>query len=237
MLSVWSLVPLFLPAWISGISRFTYYWSLAWRILSIILVACEMSLTVEYFEHSLALPFFGMKTDLYQSYGHCRVFQICWYIEYSTLIASSFRILNSSASIPSPLLALFVVMLPKVYLTSHFRMSGSRWVTTPSWLSGSLRPFMHHSSVYSCHLFLISFVSVSSLLFLSYIVRILEWSIPWYPPIFLKRSVLFHILLFSSISLRCSFKMAFLFHLLFSGTLHSVGCIALSPLLCSSLLS
>ena len=179
MLAIWSLVPLPLwnPACISGSSWFTYYWSLAWRILSIILVACEMSLTVEYFEHSLALPFFGMKTDLYQSYGHCRVFQICWYIEYSTLIASSFRILNSSASIPSPLLALFVVMLPKAYLTSHFRMSGSRWVTTPSWLSGSLRPFMHHS-VYSCHLFLISFVSVRSLLFLSYIVRLLEWSVP-----------------------------------------------------------
>ena len=31
----------------------------------------------------LALPFFGieMKTDLFQSYGHCWVFQICWHIE------------------------------------------------------------------------------------------------------------------------------------------------------------
>ena len=28
--------------------------------------------------------------------------------------------------IPSPLLALFVVMLPKAHLTSHLRMSGSR---------------------------------------------------------------------------------------------------------------
>ena len=45
MLAVWSLVPLpFLnPAWTSGSPRFTYYWSLAWRILSIILLACEMS--------------------------------------------------------------------------------------------------------------------------------------------------------------------------------------------------
>ena len=36
MLAIWSLVPLpFLkPAWTSGISRFTYCWSLAWRILS-----------------------------------------------------------------------------------------------------------------------------------------------------------------------------------------------------------
>ena len=28
--------------------------------------------------------------------------------------------------IPSPSLALFIVMLPKVHLSSHFRMSGSR---------------------------------------------------------------------------------------------------------------
>ena len=42
MLAIWSLVPLpFLkPAWTSGISRFTYCWSLAWRILSITLLAC-----------------------------------------------------------------------------------------------------------------------------------------------------------------------------------------------------
>ena len=40
--------------------------SLAWRILSIILLVCEMSAIVQEFEHSLALPFFriGMKTDL-----------------------------------------------------------------------------------------------------------------------------------------------------------------------------
>ena len=40
MLAIWSLIPLpFLkPAWISGSSRFTYCWSLAWRILSITLL-------------------------------------------------------------------------------------------------------------------------------------------------------------------------------------------------------
>ena len=34
---------------------------------------CEMSAIVRSFEHSLALPFFGigMKTDLFQSCGHC----------------------------------------------------------------------------------------------------------------------------------------------------------------------
>ena len=53
-----------------------------------------------------------------------------WHIECSTFTASSFRIWNRSTGIPSPPLALFVVMLPKAYLTSHSRMSGSRWVIT-----------------------------------------------------------------------------------------------------------
>ena len=45
MLAIWSLVPLpFLkPAWTSGSSQSTYCWSLAWRILSITLLAFEMS--------------------------------------------------------------------------------------------------------------------------------------------------------------------------------------------------
>ena len=34
MLATWSLVPL--PAWTSGCSRFMYCWSLAWRILSLV---------------------------------------------------------------------------------------------------------------------------------------------------------------------------------------------------------
>ena len=78
-------------------------------------------------------------------------FQICCHIECGTLTASPFRIWNSTAGIPSRVLSLLVVMLPKAHLTSHPRMSGSRWVTTPSWLSGSLRPFLSSSSVRSCH--------------------------------------------------------------------------------------
>ena len=105
----WSLVPLpFLnPAWTSRSSRFMYCWSLTWRTLSITLLACEMCAIVQYFEHSLALPFFGigMKTDLFQSCGHCWVFQICWHIEFSTFTALSFRIWNGSTGIPSPRLA------------------------------------------------------------------------------------------------------------------------------------
>ena len=136
MVAIWTLVPpLFLnPTSTSADSRFMYCWRLAWRILSITLLACEMSAIGKLFEHSLALPFFGiwMKTDLFQPCGHCWVFQICWHNECSTLTASSFRIWNSSAGIPSPPLALFVVMLPKACLTSHSRISGFRWVTTSS---------------------------------------------------------------------------------------------------------
>ena len=88
----WSLVPLpFLnPVFTPGSSQFTYCWILAWWIFSINLPACEMSTNVRWFEHSLALPFFGigMKTDLFQYYGHCWVFQMCWYVECSTLSAS-----------------------------------------------------------------------------------------------------------------------------------------------------
>ena len=103
-------------------------------------------------------------------------------------------------------------MLPKAHLTSHSKMSGSGWVTTPSWLSRSLRPFLYSSSVYYCHLFLISSASVinRSLLLLSFILPILAWNVPLMSLIFLKRSLVFSILLFSSIYLHCSFKKAFL---------------------------
>ena len=84
---------------------------------------------------------------------HCLSLGLEWKLTFSSPVATaefsrfvgilapftalSFRIWNSSTGILSPLLALFIVMLPKVHLTSHCKMSGSRWVITPSWLSGS----------------------------------------------------------------------------------------------------
>ena len=130
-----------------------------------------------------------MKTDLFQSCGHCWVFQICWHIECSTFTASSFRVWNSSTGIPSPPLALFLVMLPKAHLISHCRMSGYRWVIILSWLSRSWRSFLYSSSVYSCHLFLISSAFVRSTPFLSFIVPIFAWNVPLVSLIFLKRSL------------------------------------------------
>ena len=131
-----------------------------------------------------------------------RFFQVCWHIECSTFTASSFKIWNSSTGIPSPPPSLFVVILLKAHLTSHSRMSGSRWVITPSWLSGWSRS--------SCYLFLISSASVSFLPFLSFIEPIFAWNVPLVSLIFLKRSLVFHVLLFSSISLHWSRGNAFL---------------------------
>ena len=69
-------------------------------------------------------------------------------------------------------------MLHKAHVTSYSRMSGSRWVITPLWLSGSWRSFLYNSSVYSCHLFLISSPSVRSIPFLSFIEPIFAWNVP-----------------------------------------------------------
>ena len=66
-----------------------------------------------------------------------------------------------------------------------------------------------YSSVYSCHLFLISSASLKSISFLSFIVPIFAWNIPLVSLIFLKRSLIFPILMFSSISLHCSLWKAF----------------------------
>ena len=80
MLAIGPLVPLpFLnPAYIFWNSWITNCWSLVWGILSITLLACEVSATEQQFENSLVLPFFGigMKTDNSNSHSwevisHC----------------------------------------------------------------------------------------------------------------------------------------------------------------------
>ena len=146
MLAIWSLVPLpfsksSLNIWKfmvhillkPGLENFEHIFTSVWD-------ACNCAIVLA----SLALPFFviRMKSDLFQSCGHCWVFQIILHIECSTFTASSFRIWNSSARIPSPPGALFIVMLTEAHLTSHSRMSGSRWVITPSRWSGSWRSYL-----------------------------------------------------------------------------------------------
>ena len=115
-------------------------------------------------------------------------------------------------------------------------MSGSRWVITPSWLSGSWRSFLY-SSVYSCYLFLISSASFRSIPFLFFIQPIFSWNIPLVSQISLERSLVFPILLFSSISLHWSLRKAFLslLAILWNSGFKWV-CLSFSPLLFACLL-
>ena len=77
------------------------------------------------------------------------------------------------------------------------------------------------SSVFSCHLFLISSASVRFLPVLSFILPISAWNTLLVSLIFLKWFLVFPILLFSSISLYWSLRKAFLSLLAIFGTLHS----------------
>jgi len=131
MLAIWSLFPLpFLkPSWTwkftdhvlskPGLENFEHHFASMWD---------ECNCVVVWAFFGIALLWDWNETNLFQSCGHCWVFQICWHNECSNFTASSFRIQNSSPGIPSPPLALFVMMLPKAHLTSHSRMSRSSWV-------------------------------------------------------------------------------------------------------------
>ena len=166
-LNIWKFtVPVLLKP---GSENFEHYFASVWD---------EYNCGVVWAFFVIALLWDWNETDLFQSCGHCWVFQICWHIECNTFTTPYSRIWNSSTGILSPPLALFVVMLPKADLTSHPRMSGSRWVITPLWLSGSWRLFLYSPSVYSYHLLLISSASVRSIPFLSFIVPIFSRQVP-----------------------------------------------------------
>ena len=122
MLAIRYLVPLpFLnPAWRSGSFWFSYSGNLAWRILSITLLACEMSEIV----WNCVLVWIFLGISLLWDWNEIWPFPVLWsllslpdlwHIQYRTFTASSFRIWTSSAEIPSPPLALFVVILPKAH--------------------------------------------------------------------------------------------------------------------------
>ena len=75
-----------------------------------------------------------METDLYQSVATAE------FSKFGSILSTAFsqnHLLGFEITgIPSPPLALFIVMLPKVHLTLHSRMSGSRGVITPLWFLG-----------------------------------------------------------------------------------------------------
>ena len=126
-----------------------------------------------------------------------------------------------------------LVVLPKVHLTLHSRMSDSKWVITPLWLSGLWRSFLYSSSVYSCHLFLISSASVRSIPFLFFIETIFAWNVSLVSLIFLKRSLVFPIVCFPLFLCTDHWERLSYLSLLFFRTLLSSGYI-LSFLLCFS---
>ena len=102
-----------------------------------------------------------------------------------------------------------------------------------------MKIFLYSSSVYPCHLFLVSSASVRCILLLSLLCSSLREMFPWYL-IFLKKSPVFPIVLFPSTSLHCSLRSLFYLSLLFFRTLHSDGYIfpfllCLSPLFFSQL--
>ena len=83
-----------------------------------------------------------MKTDLLQSCGHCWVFQICWHIECSTFMASSFRIWNSSTGIPSPP---HHCLISKRFQETQNSLTVIPFMIQFSWVQ-SLSHVRHHSS-------------------------------------------------------------------------------------------
>ena len=103
-----------------------------------------------------------MKTDLFQSCDHCWDFHICWHIKCNSFTASSFRIWNSSTGIPSPPVALLIVMLPKAaWLWTPECLALSEWSHHHGYL-GHEDLFLYSYSAYCCHLFLISSASLAA---------------------------------------------------------------------------
>ena len=120
-----------------------------------------------------------MKTELFQSCGHCWIFQICWHIDCSTFMASSFKIWNSSTGITS----ISFVHSDASYVSLDFTFQDF-------WLYVSDHTFV---VIWIMQVFFVQFfcvflppsASVRSIPLLSFIVEmathssILAWKIPW----------------------------------------------------------
>ena len=170
---------------------------------------------------------------------HCPSLELKWKVTFSSPVATAefskfVDLLNaafsqhhllgfSSTGIPSPPLALFIVMLPKAQLTSHSKVSGSRWLIIPSWLSGLWRSFLYISSVYSCHLFLISSASVRSIPFCHLLCPSLHEMFPWNISNFLDEISSFPVCYVPLFLCTDHWERLSFLLLLFFGALHSNG--------------
>ena len=129
-LAIWSLVPLPLlnPAWTSRSSQFLWKPGLETFEHYFVSVWDECNCVVVWAFFGIAFLWDWNENWPFPVPWPLLSFQICWCIECNTFIASPFRIWNSSTGIPSPPLALLIVMLPKGHLTMNSRMSGSGWL-------------------------------------------------------------------------------------------------------------
>ena len=171
----------------------------------------------------------GLKLHIQKTKIMASVFITSWQIDGGKVRDFVLGSSKITAGIPSPPPALFLVMLPEAHLTS-----------IPGCLAlghGSWRPFLYSSSVYTCHLFLISSASVRFIPFLSFIEPIFVQNAPLVSLIFLRRSLVFPNLLLSSISLHWSLRKAFLslLAILWNSAFKWI-CLPFSPLLFISLL-
>ena len=97
-LNIWKfMVHIFLKP---GLENFEHYFTSVWD-------ECNCVVVWAFF----GIAFLRDWNELFQSCGHCWVFQIFWNIDCNTFTVSSFSIWNSSTGILSPPLALFVVWL------------------------------------------------------------------------------------------------------------------------------
>ena len=104
-----------------------------------------------------------------------------------------------------------------------------------TWLSGSWRSCLYSTSVYSCHLFLISSASFRSVPFLSFIVPVFAWFVPLIPDFPEEISSLSHSVVFLYFFALITEEGFLNLSLLFFAILHSNGYI-FPFFLCFSLL-
>ena len=135
--------------------------------------------------------------------------KLSWHVECSTFTASSFRIWKSSTGIPSPPPVLFVWCFLR-----------PTWLHIPGCLV--LGKWSHHHDYLGledlfCTVFCVFLPSLLNILcllgpyyFCPLLSPSLQWNVPLVSLIILKRSLVFPILLFSSISLHWSLRKAFL---------------------------
>ena len=198
-LAIWSLVPLHLrkPACSSGSSLFISGSILLCMILIRTLLMCGISAIVLFLTHTLGSPFLGigMKTDLFQSFGHFMVFQILWHIAVMVLMAPSPPDLNSyigMSSVPGAFLSATAFSACRTSLSSTFGSISKSFGTNSSFMSGS---FLYRFEVYSRHLFLTSSFSVKSLPLSPLTTPTLGTYLPVISLIFLNSSLVFPFLL------------------------------------------